>query len=120
MFGLDFPMPRRQPDFFLEEGKPVEIGELRFEVLDCPGHCPGSVSLLERREGIVFTGDVLFAGTVGRTDLPGGDMERLLRSIREKLLSLDDEVRVFAGHGPETTIGTERKQNPFLSGRRRL
>jgi hydroxyacylglutathione hydrolase len=88
---------------------------LRFEVLECPGHCPGSVALYERGAGVVFTGDVLFAGTVGRTDLPGGDWETLQASIREQLLPLDDAVRVYAGHGPVTTIGAERRQNPFLA-----
>lgn len=120
MFGLDLPMPARSPDFALEEGKTVPVGDLTFEVLDCPGHCPGSVAFFERRERVVFTGDVLFAGTIGRTDLPGGDLDVLLRSIREKLLPLGDDVRVLAGHGPETTLGAERRRNPFLIGRQRL
>jgi glyoxylase-like metal-dependent hydrolase (beta-lactamase superfamily II) len=120
MFGLDYEMPKCQPDFFLEENAPVEIGALRLRVLHCPGHCPGSVALFEPAEKIVFTGDVLFAGTIGRTDLPGGDMKVLLRSIREKLLPLGDDVRVLPGHGPETTLGTERRMNPCLSGRERL
>ncbi len=118
MFGLDLEMPACKPDFFLEEGNPLAVGNLSFEILHCPGHCPGSVALFERRERVVFTGDVLFAGTIGRTDLPGGNRATLLRSIREKLLPLGDDVRVFAGHGPETTIGNERQQNPFLAGQR--
>ena len=91
-----------------------------MEILRCPGHCPGSVVFFEPSENTLFTGDVLFAGTIGRTDLPGGDMKTLVRSIREKLLPLGDDVRVLAGHGPETTIGKERRQNPFLAGQRLL
>jgi hydroxyacylglutathione hydrolase len=114
-FGLDLDIEPSQPDFFLEEGKPLEVGQLRFEILHCPGHCPGSVALFERKERAVFVGDVLFAGSVGRTDLPGGSHEMLLRSIHEKLLPMGDDVRVFPGHGPATTIGEERRTNPFLS-----
>jgi glyoxylase-like metal-dependent hydrolase (beta-lactamase superfamily II) len=114
-FGLDLDIEPSHPDFFLEESKPLEVGSLRFEVFHCPGHCPGSVALFERKERVAFVGDVLFAGSVGRTDLPGGDYEALLRSIREKLLPLGDDVRVFPGHGPVTTIGHERLTNPFLA-----
>jgi glyoxylase-like metal-dependent hydrolase (beta-lactamase superfamily II) len=117
MFGFDVDMPARRPDFALEEGTPIQMGDLRLEILHCPGHCHGSVALFERTEKVLFTGDVLFAGSIGRTDLPGGDMETLLRSIREKLLPLGDDVRVFPGHGPETTLGRERRRNPFLAGR---
>jgi glyoxylase-like metal-dependent hydrolase (beta-lactamase superfamily II) len=113
-FGLEIAMPVCPPDFFLEEGRRLEVGDLKFEILHCPGHCPGSVALFEPKERVVFTGDVLFAGSIGRTDLPGGDHATLLTSIREKLLTLGDDVRVFAGHGPVTTIGRERRQNPFL------
>ena len=129
-FGLNLEMPKcapqgvdadapqgvdaGAPDFFLEEGQPLVVGDLRFEVLHCPGHCPGSVALFESNERIVFTGDVLFAGSIGRTDLPGGDSATLLRSITGKLLPLGDDVRVFPGHGPVTTIGAERNHNPFL------
>jgi glyoxylase-like metal-dependent hydrolase (beta-lactamase superfamily II) len=116
MFGLDLDVEPVEPAFFLEEGRALEVGELSFEVLHCPGHCPGSVCLYEKRRRVVFTGDVLFAGSIGRTDLPGGDYELLLESIRTKLLVLDDDVRVRAGHGPETTIGRERRTNPFLRG----
>ena len=116
LFGLDIEMNPVKPDFFLAEGKPLTVGELRLEILDCPGHCPGSVALFESTARVVFTGDVLFAGAIGRTDLWGGDPELLLRSIREKLLPLGDDVRVLAGHGPPTTIGQEKKHNPFLRG----
>ena len=115
-FGLDLEMPKCTPDFFLEEGQPMIVGDLRFEVLHCPGHCPGSVALFESNERVVFTGDVLFAGSIGRTDLPGGDHAILLDSINSKLLPLGDDVRVFPGHGPVTTIGAERCHNQFLKG----
>jgi glyoxylase-like metal-dependent hydrolase (beta-lactamase superfamily II) len=114
-FGLDLEIEAVTPDFFLEEGEPLAVGDLRFEILLCPGHCPGSVVLFERRERVAFVGDVLFAGSVGRTDLPGGSQEALLSSIREKLLPLGDDVRVLSGHGPVTTIGRERRTNPFLT-----
>ena len=120
MFGIDLPMPARRPDLFLDEGATISVGDLNLEIFDCPGHCPGSVALFERRERILFTGDVLFAGTIGRTDLPGGDLDLLLRSIREKLLPLGDDVRVLPGHGTETTLGEERLRNPFLIGRQRF
>jgi len=116
-FGLDLEIEAVTPDFFLEEGEPLAVGDLRFEILLCPGHCPGSVVLFERRERVAFVGDVLFAGSVGRTDLPGGSQEALLSSIREKLLPLGDDVRVLSGHGPVTTIGQERRTNPFLAAR---
>jgi hydroxyacylglutathione hydrolase len=114
LFGLDLDIEPSKPDFFLEEGKVFAVGDLRFEILHCPGHCPGSVVLFERKERAAFVGDVLFAGSIGRTDLPGGDHQLLLDGIREKLLPLGDEVRVFSGHGPVTTIGEERRTNPFL------
>jgi len=114
-FGLDLEIEPSRPDFFLEEGKALEVGELRFEILHCPGHCPGSVVLFERKERAAFVGDVLFAGSVGRTDLPGGAYEVLMRAIQEQLMPLGDDVRVFPGHGPATTIGHERRTNPFLT-----
>lgn len=114
MFGIQEEIEPSEPDFLLEEGKPLVVGDLKFEILDCPGHCPGSVALFERRERVVFVGDVLFAGSIGRTDFPGCDHEALMRSIRQNLLPLGDDVRVLAGHGPATTIGEERRTNPFL------
>jgi glyoxylase-like metal-dependent hydrolase (beta-lactamase superfamily II) len=114
LFGLDLEIETIKPDFFLEEGKVFVVGDLRFEILHCPGHCPGSVVLFERKERVAFVGDVLFAGSIGRTDLPGGDHQLLIDGIRGKLLPLGDDVRVFSGHGPVTTIGEERRTNPFL------
>ena len=94
----------------------LEIGSLRLRSLYTPGHAPGHLAFLVEDEGLVFSGDALFAGSVGRVDLPGGSMEVLMRSISERLLTLPDETRVLSGHGPETTIGRERVANPFLSG----
>jgi len=108
-FGLDLDVEPSKPDFFLEEGIPFVVGDLRFDVLHCPGHCPGSVVLFERNERAAFVGDVLFAGSIGRTDLPGGDLDTLIASIQNKLWPLGDDVRVFPGHGPVTTIGEERR-----------
>lgn len=114
MFGIAEEIEPSTPDFFLEEGRTLAVGDLTFEILNCPGHCPGSAVLFERRERVAFVGDVLFAGSVGRTDLPGGDHELLLAGIRRKLWPLGDDVKIFSGHGPVTTIGTERRSNPFL------
>ena len=102
------------PDRWLEDGDQVEVGELKFDVRHCPGHSPGSVAFLNAAQRLAIVGDVLFAGSVGRTDLPGGDQRQLLRSIRDKLLPLADDVAVISGHGPTTTIGRERVTNPFL------
>ncbi len=115
MMGLDLEIEPSQPDFFLEEGKPFVVGDLESQILHCPGHCPGSVVLFERRERVAFVGDVLFAGSIGRTDLPGGNLDSLMDSIRGKLLSLGDDVRILAGHGSPTTIGREKRTNPFLA-----
>ena len=102
------------PDRWLDEGDTVDIGELTFAVLHCPGHSPGSVAFINKGQRLAIVGDVLFAGSIGRTDLPGGDHRQLLASIRDKLLPLGDDVAVVSGHGPPTTIGHERATNPFL------
>lgn len=101
-------------DHYWTDGEKCLVGNLEFEVLHCPGHTPGHVVLYERNEQVVFVGDVLFAGSIGRTDLPGGSTEQLLSSIKNKLMTLDDDVKVYSGHGPVTTIGEERMTNPFL------
>ncbi len=103
-----------QPDRLLRDGERMDIGDLQFEVLHTPGHTPGGICLLG--DGVVFSGDTLFNCGVGRTDFPGGSHQRLIRSIREKLLVLPDETIVYPGHGPPTTIGDERRGNPFLRG----
>lgn len=106
--------PSPVPDLLLEPGQSLEVGALRFEVLFTPGHTPGHVSLYEADQGVLFDGDVLFRRGIGRADLPGGDPRVLLHSIRDVLLSLPDEVTVYPGHGPQTTIGEERRLNPWL------
>ena len=102
------PAPSRE----LAHGQRLTLGGTDFEVRHTPGHSPGSVSFVG--PGVVLSGDALFAGSIGRSDLPGGDHDTLIRSIQSQLLSLDDETRVLSGHGPETTIGVERRTNPFL------
>jgi len=112
-FGLEAPaLP--PPDRTFAHGDTVRVGELAFEVRHTPGHSPGSVSLVG--PGVVLGGDVLFAGSIGRTDLPGGDFDTLIASIERELLSLPDATIVYTGHGPETTVGRERRSNPFLTG----
>lgn len=113
--GFDFEEPPPVDEYWTD-GQQYDVGDLKFEVLHTPGHTPGHVVLYEPKERKVFVGDVLFAGSIGRTDLPGGSMEQLLDSIKNKLLSLDDDVTVYSGHGPLTTIGEERLTNPFLTG----
>jgi len=113
MFGLSYPSPP-PPDRLLEDGESIDIGDLRFSVLHTPGHTPGGICLLG--EGIVFSGDTLFNYGVGRADLPGGSYNQLMDSISTKLMTLPDITIVYPGHGPDTTIGTERQGNPFLRG----
>ncbi len=111
-FGLRAPAPPA-PDGAFAHGDVVTVGGLSFSVRHTPGHSPGSVSLVGA--GVVFGGDVLFAGSIGRTDLPGGDLGTLLASIDRELLVLPDATVVHSGHGPDTTIGEERRTNPFLT-----
>jgi glyoxylase-like metal-dependent hydrolase (beta-lactamase superfamily II) len=111
MFGLAYPVPS-PPERLLEEGDTLDIGELRFSVLYTPGHTLGGICLLG--EGVVFTGDTLFNSGIGRTDLPGGSYTELMNSIHDKLLALPDDTVVYPGHGPGSTIGAERRANPFL------
>ena len=113
--GFDFETPPKV-DGYWEDAQMYQVGELEFQILHCPGHTPGHVVLFEPTERKVFVGDVLFAGSVGRTDLPGGSSEQLMDSIMNKLLPLGDDVEVYSGHGPVTTIGRERMTNPFLTG----
>jgi hydroxyacylglutathione hydrolase len=104
------------PDRWLEEGDQVLVGEVPFDILHCPGHSPGSVVFVNKEMGFAHVGDVLFNGSVGRSDIPGGDHATLIKSITEKLLPLGDDVGFFCGHGARSTIGHERKTNPFLTG----
>jgi glyoxylase-like metal-dependent hydrolase (beta-lactamase superfamily II) len=111
MFGVPFPSSP-DPDRLLNHGDILSLGDLEFEVRHTPGHSPGHVVLIA--PGIALVGDVLFAGSIGRTDLPGGSMKELLHSIHTQLMTLPDETKVYSGHGPATTIGEERINNPFL------
>ena len=101
-----------RPDRLLHDGDTVTVGTLSFQVLHTPGHTPGGICLLGH--GVLFSGDTLFNQGIGRTDLPGGDMETLLRSLEKVVLALEDDLVVYPGHGPQTTIGYERQYNPFL------
>lgn len=103
-------------DGYIEDGDTVSVGGLELRALYTPGHAPGHISFHVPDEGLVISGDALFAGSIGRVDLPGGDMDVLIGSIRNRLLTLPDETRVLSGHGPETTVGQERANNPFLQG----
>jgi hydroxyacylglutathione hydrolase len=100
----------------IEDEEVLEVGGLRLKALYTPGHAPGHLAFYAESERLVFSGDALFAGSVGRTDLFGGDTEVLMRNIKERLMRLPDQTRVLSGHGPETTIGDERAHNPFLHG----
>jgi len=111
-FGLFSPVPP-SPDRLLNDGDSLDIGALHFEVLHTPGHTKGGICLLG--EGVVFSGDTLFNHGIGRTDLPGGNYQQLMNSIRTRLMVLPDDTTVYPGHGPDTTIGVERTGNPFLS-----
>ena len=98
-------------DRYIKQGDKITFGRYSLKVLDTPGHTPGGICLLA--EGIIFVGDTLFAGSIGRTDLFGGNFDQLMTSIKEQLMSLNDDIKVYPGHGPVTTIGDEREINPF-------
>lgn len=113
--GLDYEAPPAVTRYW-EDGETFAVGELRFSVRHSPGHTRGHVVLAELKEKVVFVGDCLFENSIGRTDLPGGDHEQLIDSITRNILSLDDDFEVLSGHGPVTTVGRERVNNPFLNG----
>ena len=106
-----------QPDRFLEEGDTVELAGLQFGVLHCPGHSPGHVVIYHQESAFAFVGDVLFCGSVGRTDLPGGDHSQLINSVTQKLWPLGNQMRFIPGHGPTSTFEQERINNPFVADR---
>ncbi len=107
-------IPLEETFRYITEGEIVEVGDLRLEVIETPGHSVGGVCFLERNEKVLFSGDTLFAGAIGRTDHPGGDYDLLMQSIFSKLMHLDGDITVIPGHGPDTDIATERMTNPFL------
>jgi len=115
MFGLEASSPP-EPTLWLEHGQELGLGDLTLEVRHTPGHSPGGVSFVVRGapEPVVIVGDVLFAGSIGRTDLWGGSFAVLQRSIQEQLYTLPDDTRVITGHGPDTTVGHEKRTNPFV------
>jgi hydroxyacylglutathione hydrolase len=114
-FGFELEVEPAEPDFLIEETAAQSFAGAEFQVLEVPGHCPGSLCFFSRQDQLLIGGDVLFAGGVGRWDLPGGDADALFAGIREKLFPLGDNVTVLPGHGPPTKIGTERLTNPFVS-----
>jgi glyoxylase-like metal-dependent hydrolase (beta-lactamase superfamily II) len=114
MFGLSMEEPP-EPEGYLTHGEMITAAGLTLIVLAVPGHSPGGIAFYSEADGVVFTGDALFAGSIGRSDLPGGDQEQLIENIRERLFTLPPETVVYPGHGPETTIREEKEHNPFFS-----
>ena len=113
LFGMRIE-PAPEPSLHLVDRQVLNLGDYCFEVRHCPGHTPGHVVFYCAKEMVVFCGDVIFEGSIGRTDLPGGDYNTLINSIRTQILTLPDETRLLSGHGGETTVGLERRTNPFL------
>lgn len=113
LFGMQID-PGPLPDIKLDHGQKLYLGENEFEVFHTPGHTPGHVVYYCRAEAIVFCGDTIFQGSIGRTDLPGGNYDKLIESIKQFIITLPDETRLLSGHGPETTVGEEKLYNPFL------
>jgi glyoxylase-like metal-dependent hydrolase (beta-lactamase superfamily II) len=107
--------PSPYPEKYIVPGDKILLGDYEFETLYTPGHSPGSISFYNKENKLLISGDVLFKNSIGRTDLPKGDHETLLTSIKEQLFTLPDDVKVFSGHGPSTTIGYEKANNPFLT-----
>ncbi len=116
IFGVKLPQ-QPAPDELLDDGEVLSAGAMRLKVIHTPGHTTGGVCLYDEKEGVLFTGDTLFSGSVGRTDFPGGSFDDLMDSIRHKVLPLGDSVKVYPGHGPASTIGVEKESNPFIAGR---
>ncbi len=114
MFGFP-PATPFVPTQWLNDNDTITVGNLTLEILHCPGHTPGHVALVERGSNTVIVGDILFAGSIGRTDFPQGNHQQLIDSIRSKLFTLPDEMKIYPGHGPTSTIGTERRTNPFVA-----
>ena len=117
MFGFP-PASAFHPDQWLQEGDKVTVGTCELDVLHCPGHTPGHVAFIDKQGGNAIVGDLLFAGSIGRSDFPRGNHQQLITSIRSKLFALADNTRVYPGHGPTTTIGHEKATNPFVADKR--
>ena len=115
MFGVTFPKPP-DPDGFIDESNEIKFSDTTFKILHTPGHSPGSVCFVDEKENVIFGGDVVFKGSIGRTDLWMGDMDMLLDSIKNKIFKYDDDFVIYPGHMEETTIGEEKENNPFLNG----
>lgn len=113
-YGLPLPVPSPMPEYFIEEGEIISFGNSEFKVLLTPGHSPASLCFYNSKDAFVIAGDVLFKDSIGRTDLPGGDHQTLLDSVKTQLFVLPDEVEVWPGHGSSTTVGYEREHNPFF------
>jgi glyoxylase-like metal-dependent hydrolase (beta-lactamase superfamily II) len=113
-FGFENYERSPSPKHFLAQGDTLNFGDSSFDILFTPGHAPGHICLLSKKDGFIIAGDVLFNGSIGRTDLPGGDYNTLIKSIKTKLLPLDENTIVYCGHGPSTSIGKEKMNNPFL------
>lgn len=113
MWGINVE-PSPAPEVFLEEGDVVKFGNSSLEIIFTPGHSPGSICFINRQQKFAIAGDVLFHGSIGRSDLPGGDYETLIKSIHEKVFSLSDDFKIYPGHGPATSIAHEKKFNPFV------
>ena len=114
MYGIPYPNVSPTPTVFLEPGQEIAFGTTKLSIHFTPGHSLASVSFYNQAEGYIIGGDVLFQGSIGRTDLPGGHFDTLIQSIKDTFLTLPDETRVYSGHGPATTVGAERLHNPFL------
>lgn len=114
MFGINEKFNGVEISDYLSDGEIIKIGDGELKVLSVPGHSPGSVALYDKEDGFVIAGDALFKGSIGRTDLPGGSHSQLISSIKDKLLTLPDDTVVYPGHGPATTIGDEKRSNPYL------
>ena len=113
-YGIPFSEPEVKPGRFIEEGEEIKFGNTVLKTLFTPGHSPASLSFFCEKDKYVIAGDVLFYGSIGRTDLPGGDFQTLISVIKEKIFPLGDDVKVYSGHGPATTVGFEKSSNPFL------
>lgn len=114
MFGIREKVHPADVSVYLEEGDRIKVGNGSLEVIHVPGHSPGGIALYDKEDGFLISGDSLFQGSIGRTDLPGGNMQQLVRGVKEKLLSLPGSTVVYPGHGPATTIAQEKAHNPFL------